>query len=359
MTQSNRRLFLLRALFLIAALGLINTISASAAQMIGYWESWGSLRLSRVSPNYDVVAVAFALPGGTDNATISFTPYAESRRQLTADIATLQSKGKKVVLSIGGADSNNLKLLNAQDVTAFETSVEALIAKYGFNGIDLDLENGTLSLQAGDNDFMHPTTPTIVNLIQACDELAANYGSGFMITMAPETLDVDAYGYYGGEYGSYLPVIYGLGSRLTYVATQCYNSGSQYGRDGGIYYEATPDFCVAMADLLLGGYTLANGQQFPPLDPSQVAFGIPATSGAAGGGYLPPAMVLQAAKYMGSHISYPGRHYTLSSPTGYPTFAGVMTWDINYDQTNGLAMSKKLDPYLRSIGGKTACPRNP
>lgn len=351
MTPSNHSLPLLRALLLAAALALIATIPASAAQMIGYWESYGTLRLSKVSSNYDVIAVAFALPGGTDNATISFTPYIETPRQLAADVSTVQRRGQKVVLSIGGADSDNLQLLNAQDITAFETSVEALITKYGFNGIDLDLENATLSLQAGDNDFTHPATPTIVNLIQACNDLAAFYGSGFMITMAPETVNVDAYGTYAGQYGSYLPVIYGLGSNLTYVAIQCYNSGSQDGRDGGIYFQGTPDFCVAMADLLLGGYTLANSQQFPALAPSQVAVGIPATSAAAGGGYMPPAMVLQAVKYVGSHISYPGRTYTLSSSTGYPTFAGVMDWNINYDQANGLAMSKKLVPYLRTIGG--------
>ncbi|MBA3962460.1 MAG: chitinase [Chthoniobacterales bacterium] len=327
------------------------TLSASAAQMIGYWESYGSLRLSQVSSNYNVVAVAFALTGGTDNATISFTPSVETTKQLTADVATLQRKGQKVVLSIGGQTANNLQLLNAQDIAAFESSVEGLITKYDFNGIDLDLENATLSLQAGDNDFTHPSTPTIVNLIQACNDLVAHFGSGFMITMAPETVNVDAYGTYAGQFGSYLPVIHGLGGNLSYIAIQCYNSGSQYGRDGGIYTQGTQDFCVAMADLLLGGYPLANGQLFPALTPSQVAFGVPATAAAApGGGYLPPAMVLQAAKYIGSHISYPGRIYTLSSSTGYPTFAGVMCFDINYDQTNGLAMSKKLVPYLRTIG---------
>ena len=351
MTLSCRRLPLLRASLLAVLLTLMATIPASAAQMIGYWESYGQLRLSKVSPNYDVIAVAFALPGGTDNAMISFTPSAEKAKQLKSDVASLQRKGHKVVLSIGGQTANNLQLLNAQDIAAFETSVKGLIAKYGFDGIDLDLENATLTLQAGDNDFMHPTTPTIINLIQACNDLAAFYGSAFIITMAPETVNVDAYGTYAGQYGSYLPVIYGLGDNLTYVAIQCYNSGSQYGRDGGIYSQSTPDFCVAMADLLLGGYTLASGQQFPPLDPSRAAFGIPATAAASpGGGYLSPTKVLQAAKYIGSHISYAGRKYTLSSGAGYPNFAGVMCFDINYDQANHLAMSEKLISYLRSIG---------
>lgn len=353
MTPSYRNLPLLRTLFLAATLSLIATTFASAAQMIGYWESYGSLRLSKVSPNYDVIVVAFALPGGTDNATISFTPSVETVAQLKADVRTLHRKGKKVVLSIGGQTANNLQLLNAQDIAAFKTSVQALITKYGFDGIDLDLENATLSLQAGDNDFMHPTTPTIVNLTQACNDLVADNGPEFMITMAPETVNIDAFGTYAGQFGSYLPLIYGLGNNLSYVAIQCYNSGSQYGRDGGIYEQGTQDFCVALADLLLGGYTMANGQQFPPLDPSQVAFGIPATSAASpGGGYLPPAKVLQAAKYIGSHISYPGRHYALSSSTGYPGFAGVMCFDVNYDQANHLAMSKKLIPYLRTIGNE-------
>ncbi|HEY1769285.1 MAG TPA: glycosyl hydrolase family 18 protein [Chthoniobacterales bacterium] len=339
----------------IVALSASALSPASAARMIGYWESYGSLQLSAVSTNYDVVAVAFALTSGKDNATITFAPSVETAKQVATDVTKLQARGQKVVLSIGGQTANNLELLNNADVKAFEKSVEKLINKYGFDGIDLDLENATLSLQAGDNNFMHPTTPTIVNLIKACKALAKKYGPAFMITMAPETLNIDAYGSYGGQYGSYLPVIYGLGSNLAYVATQCYNSGSQYGRDGGVYDQGTPDFCVAMADLLLGGYKLANGQQFPPLAQSQVAFGIPATAAAApGGGYMVPSLVLEAAQYIGSHTNYSGRTYTLSSPTGYPDFAGVMCFDINYDQANNLAMSSALDSYLHSIGGDEA-----
>jgi hypothetical protein len=73
---------------------------------------------------------------------------------------------------------------------------------------------------------------------------------------------------------------------------------------------------------------------------------------ASGGGYLAPANVLQAAQYIGSHISYAVRNYTLSSGAGYPSFAGVMCFDINYDQANHLALSKKLISYLRSIGNQ-------
>jgi hypothetical protein len=45
-----------------------------------------------------------------------------------------------------------------------------------------------------------------------------------MLTYAPETVDVDACDTYGGEWGSYLPVIDGTRRWLSFVAIQCYNS---------------------------------------------------------------------------------------------------------------------------------------
>ena len=68
---------------------------------------------------------------------------------------------------------------------AFVSSVSGIIDTWGLNGIDIDFEGHSLSLNTGDTDFKNPTTPVIVNLISALKTLKAKYGSGFVLTMAP------------------------------------------------------------------------------------------------------------------------------------------------------------------------------
>jgi len=182
-----------------------------------------------------------------------------------------------------------------------------------------------------------------------------------MLTMAPQTADIDAFGQYGTVstigWGDYLPLIYGTRDMLSFVATQDYNSGTMYGPDGGIYTDGTQDFDVAVTELLLAGYHVANGQNFPALQQGQVAFGVPATSGSAHKGYLAPASVLTVAKYIGSGTSFGGA-YVLRNPAGYASFAGVMDWDINDDQGASYAMANTLAPYLHTLSG-TSVPSVP
>jgi chitinase len=58
-------------------------------------------------------------------------------------------------------------------------------------------------------------------LIQACRDIASAFGSGFLLTMAPETAYVQGgLSQYGGIWGAYLPVIYGLRDLLAYLHIQ-------------------------------------------------------------------------------------------------------------------------------------------
>jgi chitinase len=180
--MTNRRKVILALFATIAALSFPR--SAPAAQMIGYWAAYARMPLGQTSSNYDVIELAFGTPN-TDGATITFTHNVgtESDAQLTADVATMHAAGKKVLLSIGGATATSLNLATAANITSFETSVESIIDKFGLDGIDLDLENGAMNLNAGDNDIFNPTTPKCVNLITACHDLRNHYGGGFMLTM--------------------------------------------------------------------------------------------------------------------------------------------------------------------------------
>ena len=166
---------------------------------MGYWDNWGTFTLQNSPSVYKVLFYAFAVGSGSDGATIvMYTPSGTNPlSNLHNDIATCHGQGRKVLLSIGGATSANITLQNSTDVTNFVNSVANLVTTYGFDGIDLDLENSSLTVNAGDS-LSNPSTPDEANMANALSQLSSRLGSGFLISLVPETADVDAYGTYSG-----------------------------------------------------------------------------------------------------------------------------------------------------------------
>ena len=123
---------------------------------------------------------------------------------------------------------------------------------------------------------------------------------------------------FGGIWGAYLPLIDALRNRLDILQVQLYNSGSMYGIDGATYTQGTADFIVSQTEALLQGFSTAGGY-FAPLPPEKVAIGLPACPLAAGGGYVPPAVLEQAVDYLRGFGPQPGS-YQRVAPT--PPCAG-------------------------------------
>lgn len=335
--------------------------------IVGYWHNWGSatasppyIRLRDVNSKYNVIQVAFGV-SGADYATINFAPENISPSDFISDVQTVQSQGRKVLLSLGG-QNGTLMLSDATKKQAFISSMEAILDQYNFDGFDLDLEGGiSLQLDNRDNNFMAPTTTKVVNLIAAVKDII-NYrkakGKDCWLTMAPETYYVQtAFGAtYSPLVGAYLPIIYGLRNELTFIHPQYYNTGSVTGMDNKVYSQATPDFIVAMSEMLLKGFPVAGtSQTFPALREDQVAFGLPATPAAApSGGYLAPASVKQALNYLTKGQSF-GGSYHLQKAGGYPGLRGIMTWSINWDKTNGDEFANNYyDYFFGNTGGNQA-----
>jgi chitinase len=297
----------------IASLLLLSTLTASAQgpDLIGYWHNWNDasapyLELSQVDPRYTVIEVSFAVPLLGTTYDMTFSPAETAPATFIADVAALQAQGKKVLISIGGANAT-VHLDSDIERDIFVSSMLDILDTYGFDGIDIDLEGASVAISGG--TIAAPTDPRIIRLIDAVNSIADQFesvnGVPMMLTMAPETayvqggmsLPTGQAGAYGGIWRAYLPIIDALRNRLDILQVQLYNSGSMYGIDGAIYTQGTADFIVSQTEALLQGFQTGGGF-FAPLPPEKVAIGLPACPLAAGGGYVTPALLAQTVDYL-------------------------------------------------------------
>ncbi|WP_307865602.1 chitinase [Streptomyces montanisoli] len=285
----------------------------------GYWQDFDNgatvQKLRDVQSNYDIIAVAFAnattTPGQLSFSLDPALGYA-STADFKADIAAKQAAGKSVILSVGG-QNGTVSVNSSASATEFANSAYSLMQAYGFNGIDIDLENGVNSTY----------------MAQALHQLAAKAGSGFVLTMAPQTLDMQSTG------TEYFKLALAVKDILTVVNTQYYNSGSMLGCDGKVYSQGSVDFITALACIQLQG----------GLAPSQVGIGVPASTRAAGSGYVSPGVVDNALDCLtkGSGCG------SFKPSTTWPGLRGAMTWSTNWDATAGNAWSNTVGPHVHAL----------
>ena len=311
--------------------------------LIGYWHdftnpSGATFPISQVSSNWDVIIVSFADNAG--NGAISFTvdPNAGTEAQFIADVAAKRKAGKKVVLSIGG-QNGWITLDNATQVTNFVNSAYAIIQKFGFDGIDLDLETG-----------VSQNTALQANLVTAVKQLKAKVGSSFYLSMAPEHPYVQGgYVAYGSIWGAYLPIIDGLRNELTELHVQYYNNGgfTYDNASNQQVSEGTVDGLVAGSLMLIEGFSVSygTGWHFNGLRPDQVAFGVPSGPSSANTGFVTSTVVYNALTCLTKLTNC----NTIKPSKAYPTFRGVMTWSINWDKHDGYGFSGSTKSSLNSL----------
>jgi chitinase len=272
------------------------------------------LTLASVPSSYNLVAVAFgnsdSTPGqvtfGLDSG-LSSALGGYPQQQFIADIKTLQSRGQKVILSVGG-QNGTISVNDATSASNFASSVDSIIQQYGFNGVDIDLENGV--------------NPTF--MASALQQLEGDVGSSLIITLAPQTVDTQSAG------NDYLALALNIKSILTMINTQYYNSGSMNGCDGNVYSEGTENFMTALACI-----ELQSG-----LSASQVGLGLPASPSAAGSGYVSPSLINDALDCLAARTNCG----SFVPSTSYPAIRGVMTWSINWDAANGYGFADNVHP---------------
>ncbi|MCX5258281.1 glycoside hydrolase family 18 protein [Streptomyces canus] len=286
----------------------------------GYWQNFNNgatvQKLSAVQSQYDIIAVAFADATTTPGA-VTFTLDAAGLGgytvdQFKADIKAKQAAGKKVVVSVGG-QNGTVSVSDPTSAANFANSVYALMQTYGFDGVDIDLENGL----------------NATYMSQALRSLSAKAGPDLILTMAPQTIDMQS------TSNAYFQTALNVRDILTVVNMQYYNSGSMLGCDGKVYSQGSVDFLTALACIQLEG----------GLSPSQVGLGLPASTSGAGSGYVSPSVVNNAldclTKGTGCGSFKPSKTY--------PDLRGAMTWSTNWDAAAGNAWSNTVGPHVHGL----------
>ena len=313
--------------------------------LVGYWHNWGFLRINALDPRYNVIMLSFLEAdknfNSQDNVVgdLEFTP-SQSRTTIKSDIAEVQARGKKVLISIGGANGS-FKLNSEADKNTFVTKVKDFINEYRVDGIDLDLEQKVyVQMKQSEGNILVPSAP-VQYLIDGVKELLTWYQSTFgrkmLLTTAPETWYVQGgLSSYAGPTGtepggSWLPVLEALRNDFDLVMVQLYNSGGILDLNGVERYQGTTTFIVALTEALIRGFNHAKGWgYFNGIPASKVCVALPACTGAAGGGFINSTDMIAAVKYLMGTGPKVG-DYTLKKSGGYPDLAGIMTWSLDND----------------------------
>jgi chitinase len=296
--------------------------------LVGYWQNFVSpdtavQTLMQVPANYTMVEIAFANPNRPIDGGVSFeidpqlakaVPGGYSTARFTEDIKTLHRQGRFVLLSIGG-QHRSFALTSDVMVSNFVSSTTALIQRFGFDGIDIDLEN----VITADN----------YKYLESALRQLSEQSTKPMITLAPQTNDMLPA---NPRLDNYMKIAVDLGDAITMVNTQFYNSGTKRGRDGKVYIAGTIDFVTSLTDAML---------QY--LDPARVGVGFPITP--KDRGYLEPEMVnavldcLTAGTNCGSYVPV----------AKYPSLRGAMFWSTNWDAASGNKFGNSTATHLKAL----------
>ncbi len=135
--------------------------------LMGFWHNWpagaadgyqqgsfANIALDDVPSEYNVVAVAFMKGRGIP----TFQPYNLSDAEFRRQVGVLNAQGRAVLISLGGADAHIE--LHAGQEQALAAEIVRLVETYGFDGLDIDLEQSAIDL--ADNQRVLPAALKLV-----------------------------------------------------------------------------------------------------------------------------------------------------------------------------------------------------
>jgi len=290
-------------------------LNASTPFRIGYWgcnpgghSSSLSQLNSAINKGYNVIVFAFY--------------DVDANGHLIPDPGSVAAPSKKIVgqgksftylVSLFGGQNGAAPTLSMPPDAwgkAMYSDFQKLHATFGFDGIDIDLENAW----GGTGDKVECGLRTFFKAMHA---------GGFVVSMAPQTTaltpEVGTYG--TGSWNSYAPLSdTSIIPFVDIVAVQLYNNA--------VPYQSPEKYC----DSLTGGFSVSGCPSCDgitckiQIPDKKIAFGYPAGPGAAPSG----------CPGMSGGCPYGSKLTTLynGSPSLKKT-GGVMTWSVEWDEASG------------------------
>lgn len=340
---------LILVLTMAAAVPAQAATNLNAHLSIGYWlggNGGTNKTLRQMDPQWDVINVSFLETAGnyhTPNLNMDLQAVysgtkEEQEKQFKKDIKYWQDQGKKIVLSCGG-QNGVVELRGTTERNIFLAGLKTIIEDFGFDGFDVDFEGGSIAGMGADR-IGNLVTQQSINLSYILNDLRTTYGEDFIISAAPEYIYVQGGAIGGGHCGAFLPLLDDIREILTYIHPQYYNGFNgdfawldpSAGAGAPFAQVYSAEGYRRLSEMLITGFQTVDKGYFTGLRPDQVAFGVPARTG-AGNGAQPVSVYARALNDLLAE---------------YPDIRGVMTWSIGWDETGGNQFINTIDPIIEA-----------
>lgn len=158
----------------------------------------------------DIIVAAFHLDSPTVVHLNDDPPSAARFTQMWADLASMQTKGVRVLGMVGGAAQGSFQRLDT-DFTTYYPVLKNIINTYHLDGVDLDVEESM----------------SLAGMQRLITSLRADYGPAFVITLAPVATAL----YGGGNLSgfNYEQLYQSVGASISWFNAQFYNGWGYMG----------------------------------------------------------------------------------------------------------------------------------